>query len=130
MSYPKYKTALLVDDNFIDNMINQKILTNSDFTEKVIVKQSCEAAIEYLKELDKAELEFPEVIFLDVRMPVKTGFDFLLEFQEFKREKIRDIKVVMLSSSLDPNDHKKIIEFHNVVDFFGKPLTSELLKNL
>ncbi|KHJ37589.1 two component system sensor kinase SsrA [Pedobacter glucosidilyticus] len=126
----KYKTALLVDDNFIDNMINQKILNNSDFSEHIVVKQSCESAIQYLQELINRQEELPEIIFLDIRMPIKTGFDFLVEFQQLQSPAKDHVKIVMLSSSLDPSDHKKVTEFNNVTDFFGKPLTSDLLKDI
>lgn len=126
----KYNKALLIDDNFIDNMINEKILRTCDFAKEIIIKQSCESAINYLDELDKTNQKLPEIIFLDIRMPVKTGFDFLVEFQELQSPNKSDIKIVMLSSSLDPNDHKKIIEFNNVTDFLGKPLTVDLLKNI
>lgn len=126
----KYKTALLVDDNFIDNMINQKILNNSDFAEHIVVKQSCESAIQYLQELINRQEELPEIIFLDIRMPIKTGFDFLIEFQQLQSPAKDHVKIVMLSSSLDPSDHKKVTEFNNVTDFFGKPLTSDLLKDI
>jgi two-component SAPR family response regulator len=126
----KYKTALLVDDNFIDNMINQKILNNSDFAEYIVVKQSCESAIQYLQELINRQEKLPEIIFLDIRMPIKTGFDFLVEFQQLQSPDKEYVKIVMLSSSLDPSDHKKVTEFNNVTDFFGKPLTSDLLKDI
>ena len=52
-------------------------------------------------------------------MPVKTGFDFLVEFQDIPSPKKEDVKIVMLSSSLDPSDHKKVIEFDS---FFKKSL--------
>jgi two-component SAPR family response regulator len=130
MQTHKYKNVLLVDDNFIDNMINQKILNNHDFAETITVKQSCEAGISYLQELVKNNEDLPEVIFLDIRMPIKTGFDFLVEFQELQTPEKETVKIVMLSSSLDPSDHKKVIEFNNVTDFLGKPLTGELLKNI
>ncbi|MEO5911529.1 MAG: response regulator [Pelobium sp.] len=126
----KYKLALLIDDNFIDNMINQKILNTSEFAEEVIVKQSCETAINYLQDLVKNNEALPEVIFLDIRMPIKTGFDFLVEFQDIQSPEKNSVKIVMLSSSLDPSDHKKVIEFNNVTDFLGKPLTSDLLKDI
>ena len=126
----KYNKALLIDDNFIDNMINEKILRTCDFAEEIIIKQSCESAINYLHDLDKNNENLPEVIFLDIRMPVKTGFDFLVEFQEIQTPNKQNVKIVMLSSSLDPNDHKKVIEFNNVTDFLGKPLTIDLLKTI
>jgi response regulator RpfG family c-di-GMP phosphodiesterase len=126
----KYKKVLLIDDNFIDNMINEKILIANNFAQEIIIKLSAKTAMEYLQSIEgKGEL-FPEIIFLDIRMPVKTGFDFLVEFQEIDSFNKDKIKIVMLTSSLDPNDHKKVIEFNNVTDFIGKPLTSELLKHI
>jgi CheY-like chemotaxis protein len=130
MSAFKYDTVLLIDDNLIDNMINQKILSSSGFAKNVQVKQSCEDAINYLNGLINNQINFPEIIFLDIRMPIKSGFDFLIEYKELNYLQKDDVKIVMLSSSLDPQDHKKIMEFNIVSDFFGKPLTSELLKGI
>ncbi|MBC7655040.1 MAG: response regulator [Oligoflexus sp.] len=126
----KYKKVLLIDDNFIDNMINEKILIVNKFAEQIIIKLSCESAIIYLQKLEKDNEEFPEIIFLDIRMPVKTGFDFLVEFQDLQSFNKEAIKIVILSSSLDPTDHKKVIEFNNVTDFLGKPLTTAMLKSI
>ncbi len=126
----KYKTALLVDDNYIDNVINKKILENSKFAENIVVRDSCEAALKYLYEANLNKDEMPEVIFLDIRMPVKTGFDFLKEFQESDDLSDKKIKIYLLSSSLDPHDHKMIAEFDFVAGFLGKPLTQELLKEI
>jgi response regulator RpfG family c-di-GMP phosphodiesterase len=126
----KYQKVLLIDDNFIDNMINEKILITNNFAEEIIIKLSTQSAIDYLQDLGNKGQSLPEVIFLDIRMPVKSGFDFLVEFQEIQSFEKDKVKIVMLTSSLDPNDHKKVIEFNNVTDFIGKPLTSELLKDI
>jgi response regulator RpfG family c-di-GMP phosphodiesterase len=130
MQANKYHKVLLIDDNFIDNMINEKILITNNFAEEIIIKLSTQSAIDYLQELGNKGQSLPEVIFLDIRMPVKSGFDFLVEFQEIQSFEKDKVKIVMLTSSLDPNDHKKVIEFNNVTDFIGKPLTSELLKDI
>jgi CheY-like chemotaxis protein len=111
-------------------MINEKMLLTNDFAEEIINKLSSQSAIDYLQSLESKGESLPDVIFLDIRMPVKTGFDFLVEFQEIKSPNKDKVKIVMLTSSLDPNDHKKVIDFNNVTDFIGKPLTSELLKQI
>ena len=127
MSQYKYESVLLIDDNHLDNTINEKVITNAFFAEKIYVQQSCEEAIKFLKNLSLTADHLPQVIFVDIKMPVKTGFDFLVEFQQLSFLKDNNVKIIMLSSSLDPTDHKKIAEFNNVSDFYGKPLTSEIL---
>ncbi|WP_353131866.1 response regulator [Pseudopedobacter sp.] len=130
MSSYKYKSVLLIDDNHIDNVINEKVISKAFFAEKVYIQQSCEDGIKLLKELSSNPEQLPEVIFVDIKMPVKTGFDFLVEFQQLPFLSKEDVKIIMLSSSLDPTDHKKITEFNNVSDFYGKPLTEETLKEI
>lgn len=130
MSSYKYKNVLLIDDNHIDNVINQKMISKTSFAENVYVQQSCEDAIKFLKELSVDPEKLPEVIFVDIKMPVKTGFDFLVEFQQLPFYNKDEVKIVMLSSSLDPTDHKKIDEFNTVSDFYGKPLTEDTLKEI
>ncbi|ADY53089.1 response regulator receiver [Pseudopedobacter saltans DSM 12145] len=130
MSSYKYKNVLLVDDNHIDNAINEKVISSTFFAEKVYIQQSCEDAIKFLKQLSANPEQLPQVIFVDIKMPVKTGFDFLVEFQQLPFYHKNEVKIVMLSSSLDPTDHKKIDEFNNVSDFYGKPLTADTLKGI
>lgn len=125
----KYHSALLIDDNYIDNMINQKILKNAFFAQKIVGCPSCEEAMLYLKTEIEALKPLPEVIFLDIRMPEKSGFDFLDEFSNLNSD-TNKIKVIVLSASLDPTDHKKVAENTNVVCFAYKPLSKELLNSI
>lgn len=130
MNAYKYKTALLIDDNHIDNLINRKILGNANYAEQIIVIDSPEEAFEFLRNSLASGINIPEVIFLDLRMPVMNGFEFLKSLKDLPNLKPGLIKIFVLSSSLDPNDIKRIKENHLVSKFIGKPLTNQILEEI
>ncbi len=78
----KFRNVLLVDDNEIDNFINERIITSSSFCEHVIVRNSADGALNYLKEIAGSSDKIPDIIFLDLNMPVKDGFGFLEDFSK------------------------------------------------
>src|ERR1700679_690325 len=120
-----YKTCLLIDDNYIDNFVTRKILENSNFAETIVVVRSATEAIESLKNGSVK----PDVIFLDIRMPIMSGFEFLDEYDKIEIDK-EHIKVFMLSSSLDPIDFKKSSGNKYISQFILKPLTQKILEDL
>jgi CheY-like chemotaxis protein len=125
----KYKTVLLIDDSYIDNLINRKILESSQFADEIVVMDSPVKAIDYL---DKCydEHMMPEIIFLDIRMPEMNGFEFLQKIRDIGGVNSADIKIYVLSSSLDPNDLKKIETNNLITKFIGKPLTVRALEDI
>lgn len=126
MPQPRYSLCLLIDDNYIDNMINRKIIENGFFAKKVIVKESAEVALEELK---RGQYE-PDVIFLDVRMPQMNAFEFLKEYEKLKLDTDRAPMIYILTSSLDPFDHRKVMESRYVTQFLYKPLTHQKLEEI
>ncbi|MDB5022615.1 MAG: response regulator [Mucilaginibacter sp.] len=121
-----YKTCLLIDDNYIDNFVTRRILESGNFADQVIVSQSATDAINSLR----SGTVKPEVIFLDIRMPVMGGFEFLQEYDKLEIEGKRAIKIFMLSSSLDPTDLKKSINNKYITQFVHKPLTQKTLDEI
>jgi CheY-like chemotaxis protein len=121
-----YKTCLLIDDNYIDNFVTRKILESGDFAEKVIVSQSATDAINLLR----TGAVKPDVIFLDIRMPMMGGFEFLQEYDKLNIENKQSIKIFMLSSSLDPADLKKSSNNKYITQFIHKPLTQKTLDDI
>ena len=121
-----YKTCLLIDDNYIDNFVTRKILEGGDFAEKVVVSQSATDAIESLR----SGAITPDVIFLDIRMPVMGGFEFLQEYDKLKIDNKQAIKIFMLSSSLDPTDLKKSSSNKYITQFIHKPITQKTLDDI
>lgn len=126
MPQAKYELCLLIDDNYIDNMINRKIIENDFFAKEVIVKESAQEA---LAELKKGQYK-PDVIFLDVRMPHMNAFEFLKEYEKLKINEDHAPMIFILTSSLDPFDHRKVMESRYVTQFLYKPLTQQKLEEI
>jgi CheY-like chemotaxis protein len=121
----QFHTCLLVDDNYIDNFVTRKILESGSFAEKIIVIQS---PVEALDALGNGEVK-PDVIFLDIRMPQMSGFEFLQSYEQLTIDK-EHTKIFMLSSSLDPTDMNNSLGNKYVTQFVHKPLTHEALEEL
>jgi len=121
-----FKTCLLIDDNYIDNFVTRKILEGSNFVEKIIVVRSASDAV---KALSDGSVR-PDVIFLDVRMPLMGGFEFLDEYEKIEDLDRAGIKIFMLSSSLDPLDLRKSTDNKYITQFVHKPLTQKALEEL
>jgi CheY-like chemotaxis protein len=126
MTQHRYKTCLLIDDNYIDNFVTRKILQSGNFVEDIIVRQSPDEAIESLL---TGTIQ-PDVIFLDIRMPLMSGFEFLEEYDKLVFPNKENIKIFMLSSSLDPTDIKKSELNKHITNFIHKPVTQKALEEV
>lgn len=127
MKTPRFRKVLLIDDNEIDNFINERMITSSHFSKEVVVKNSADAALDFLRNLNQAS-DYPEIIFLDLNMPIKDGFEFLAEF-ELLPEAIRMAgKIVVLSSSISPEDINKASTNSHVLKYVNKPLSEKYLE--
>ena len=127
MKNSRYRKVLLIDDNEIDNFINERMITSSGFSSEVIVKNSADAALDFLRSLSSKE-EFPEIIFLDLNMPIKDGFDFLMDYETINEEIKTFSKIVVLSSSISPDDINKASTNSHVFKYVNKPLSEKYLE--
>jgi CheY-like chemotaxis protein len=123
----KFKRVLLIDDNDIDNFINERMITTSSFSEKVIVKNSAEGALEFLRSVSEDAGALPEVIFLDLNMPVMDGFGFLEEYANLSDTVKKTCHVVVLSSSISAEDINRASTNPYVTRYVNKPLSEKYL---
>jgi CheY-like chemotaxis protein len=134
MATHKFTTVMLIDDNEIDNLINQKMIEASSITEHIFTHSGAKSAIEFLRNAEKIVKNtsniLPEVIFLDIDMPLMDGFQFLDQFEKLQAETKKYCKIVMLTSSINPQDLNKAKGYAHVKKFLNKPLTQDSLKNL
>jgi CheY-like chemotaxis protein len=120
-----YHTCLLIDDNYIDNFVTRRLLESSNFAQNIIVSESPTDAI---KQLGDGTVK-PDVIFLDIRMPLMTGFEFLDAYDKLPIDKTVT-KIFLLSSSFDPTDIKRSSDNKYITHFIHKPLTHKILEEL
>jgi CheY-like chemotaxis protein len=130
----KYPSVMLIDDNEIDNFINQKMIEGCGFSTNVYVHTSGKSALEFYQNLLRAENIpadlFPKVIFLDINMPMMDGFQFLEEFRKLATSPHGPVKIIMLTTSINPIDIEKANAGKLVSKFLNKPLTQMHLDSI
>ena len=122
--------VMLVDDNDTDNFISKRIIEITKFASRVEVKSSGKSALDYLKENQNAPADLPNIIFLDINMPIVDGFVFLYEFDKFSELVKNKCKIIILSSSDNKRDIDKIVNNNHVIKFITKPLTEVALDEI
>lgn len=109
------------------------VLTKASFTNEIITTTNGEEALNYINKLKEANSDgtiknVPQLIFLDLNMPVMGGWEFLEIFSSSEYAEYNHIKVIILSSTVDPDDLEKSKKFSMVIDFLSKPISRELLE--
>lgn len=127
----KVNCILLVDDNYADNVFHKIQIIEADICNQIKVVTNGREALDYVIKSGESnqskEFPKPDIIFLDINMPDMNGFEFLEEYHKLDEMLKAKIVIIMLSTSLNPNDKTKAIAFKEVTGFQNKPLTVKIL---
>ena len=117
---------MLIDDDEPTNFLNKMTLEQAGCTRQVHIAQSGQEALEYLQ----TEMTRPDLIFLDINMPAMDGWEFLERYKTLPHARKADIVLIMLTTSLNPDDEKRTRAIPEVAGFENKPLGQEQLESL
>lgn len=123
----KFDTILIIDDDPVNNFLFSRIIKVSDISQNIQTELSAKVALSSIKHNIEINRKLPDVIFLDINMPLMNGWEFLNEYEELPKCVRKNIKLYMLSSSVCEEDIRKSKEYQDVVDYICKPLTTEVL---
>lgn len=130
----KIKSVLLIDDDEATNFINELVINRSNITNHLLQAKNGKEAIDILAdrcaELQSGKpVNLPELILLDLNMPVMDGFGFLQAFEALNCPGKEFVRIAVLTTSLHPNDAAKVQQA-GISDFLNKPLTKKSLETL
>ncbi|WP_289662360.1 response regulator [Flavobacterium panacagri] len=124
---------LCIDDDPITLMLCKKVISKSSFSHEVITAQNGEEALHHfntLKYTNEKNKKKPELIFLDLNMPIMGGWEFLDHFTSSDYKEFNSVPVIVLSSTIDPDDLAKAKKYPIIIDFLSKPITLPMLEYL
>ncbi|MFH7017694.1 response regulator [Flavobacterium sp. FlaQc-47] len=123
---------LCIDDDPITLMLCKKVILKSSFSKEIITAPNGEEALHHFNTLkyNKNKANKPQLIFLDLNMPVMGGWEFLDHFTSMDYNEFNSAKVIVLSSTIDPEDLAKAKKYPIIIDFLSKPITQQMLEYL
>ncbi len=121
----KVELACIIDDDKIYVNLVKKIIEIKKLSENLLIYKNGKEALDYFKDIMENvtdEDKLPDIIFLDLNMPVMDGWEFLNEFIKIKNSLNKKITLYVVSSSIDPRDLERAKSFNLVTDYLIKPI--------
>jgi CheY-like chemotaxis protein len=118
----------IIDDNEIYQFTLMRIINDNKQAERIITFSDGEKAIHYLADNKATNENIPDIIFLDVNMPIMDGWQFIDEYASIKTEIKKKIVIFMLSSSVNPVDIERASKINEISDYIIKPMKLEEVK--
>jgi CheY-like chemotaxis protein len=125
----RHPHILLIDDNLTTIRLNKLVIEKVEKSVEVLTAPDGKAALEILKDCEQGGSTFPNLIFVDLKMPAMDGLEFFEKFKDMFRNHLSDTKVVMLTTSLNSEDLKKATAA-GITHYLNKPLTVNKVKEM
>jgi CheY-like chemotaxis protein len=131
----KLNCIMVIDDDEATNFMSTMLIEEADCTRHLEIVDSGDKALNYLESASACGREsicplLPDLVFLDINMPRMNGWEFLDEYKKMKNDRLQKMVIIMLTTSLNPDDRLKAESIPEVAGFENKPLTNEMLQRV
>lgn len=121
---------VLIDDEPIFHKIVQMTIKNSELSNQATYSFDGEVVLDYLEEKKSDSQSLPDYIFVDLYMPLFSGWDFLNRFQHIYKSLKKNIHIYVVSSSIDPQDIDRSKLYPFVTTFISKPVVKDVFDSI
>lgn len=121
------KRIVLIDDDATTNYLNKFVIERSKLVDEVLAFDSAKDALNFFSKHKDSEGNV-SLVLLDINMPIMNGWQFLDHYQAMGGSLTN--KIVVLTSSINPEDKKLADEKSGVTDYKTKPLSVEMISDL
>lgn len=122
---------MLIDDDYATNYLSKLLIAKGDYCEKLSILQLADEAFDELSRRLKGEVDFPDLILLDLNMPKVNGWEFLEEFKNLTpKSSYAHTKIFIISTSMNPMDLQKAEQMELVQGMYRKPISTEMLDEI
>ena len=128
----KVENVCIIDDDLIYQFLAKEEIEYTNLVGKIMFFDDGEKALNFIKTvLDNDEISaLPDVIFLDINMPIMDGWQFLEEYILLKPRIGKKIVIYIVSSSIDMRDLDRARSISDISDYIIKPISNQRLVNI
>lgn len=126
----KIQCSCIIDDDPIFIYGTKRIMEEVQFCEDILIFNNGQEALDAFGELTDSGEALPSVIFLDLNMPIMTGWEFLERFTKIENHNEGQVIVYIISSSVDPRDLEKVGNYEIIHNYILKPFSNKDLENI
>ncbi|MDX2283671.1 MAG: response regulator [Bacteroidia bacterium] len=120
----------IVDDDWIYQLVIRRMIEKQTPPPQVLTYSNGQEAIDALRAAAADADALPDVLLLDINMPVMDGWEFMDEYLQLKSSLVKPLRIYIISSSIAPQDHEKARSYADISGFLTKPVTEETLERL
>jgi len=126
------KCVCIIDDDKIYAYGVKKIIDKYNLSQSILIFENGQEALDALTDMYEKGIPLPELILLDIDMPLMNGWEFLAEFESLRKKLNTKIEIYVISSTIDQNNGNlyKVTWDDKIADFISKPVKPRDLQNI